>query len=66
MSKIMSTWFLNDPLRGCKNIKGQAGPSASGSRRAELAIFFATFNFDLKYVCSLLTYKNVKYLILKI
>ena len=63
--------------RGCKNIKGQSwrsietlqvqpAPVASGSRLAELAIFFATSNFDLKYFCNLLTYKNVQYLIWKI
>ena len=63
--------------RGCKNIKGQSWRSiknlpvqpalrASGSRLAELAIFFATSNFDLKYFCNLLTYKNVQYLIWKI
>ena len=63
--------------RGCKNIKGQSwrsiknlpvqpSPRASGSRLAELAIFFATSNFDLKYFCNLLTYKNVQYLIWKI
>ena len=63
--------------RGCKNIKGQSWrsiknlpvqpvPRASGSRLAELAIFFATSNFDLKYFCNLLTYKNVQYLIWKI
>ena len=64
-------------LIGCKNIKGQSWrliknlpvqplPGSSGSRSAALAIFFATSNFDLKYFCSLLTYKNVKYLIWKI
>ena len=63
--------------RGCKNIKGQSwrsiknlpvqpAPRASGSRLAELAIFFVTSNFDLKYFCNLLTYKNVQYLIWKI
>ena len=63
--------------RGCKNIKGQSwrliknlpvqpALRASGSRLAELAIFFATSNFDLKYFCNLLTYKNVQYLIWKI
>ena len=63
--------------RGCKNIKGQSwrsiknlpvqlAPGASGSRLAALAIFFATSNFDLKYFCNLLTYKNVQYLIWKI
>ena len=63
--------------RGCKNIKGQSRrskknlpvqppPGAWGSRLAELAIFFSTFNLDLKYFCKLLTYKNVQYLIWKI
>ena len=63
--------------RGCKNIKGQSWrsiknlpvqpvPGSSGSRLAALAIFLATSNFDLKYFCSLLTYKNVQYLIWKI
>ena len=63
--------------RACKNIKGQSwrliknllgqpDPAISGSRPAELAIFFATSNFDLEYFCSLLTSKNVKYLIWKI
>ena len=33
---------------------------------AELAIFFSTFNFDLSYFCSFLTYKSVKYLNWKI
>ena len=62
---------------GCKNIKGQSWsliknlpsrpvPGSSGSRSAALAIFFATSNFDLKYFCSLLSYKNVQYLIWKI
>ena len=62
---------------GCKNIKGQSwrwiknllvqpAPRASGSRLAELAIFFATSNFDLKYFCNLLTNKNVQYLNWKI
>ena len=64
-------------LIGCKNIKGQSwrfiknllvqpAPGGSGSRWAAFAIFFATSNFDLKYFCSLLTYKNVQYLIWKI
>ena len=63
--------------RGCKNIRGQSWrskkicqisrtPGTSGSRLATLAIFFATSNFDLKYFCNLLTYKNVQYLIWKI
>ena len=63
--------------RGCKNIWGQSSrliknlpvqPAqvASSSRLAELAIFFGTSNFDLKYFCNLLTYKNVQYLIWKI
>ena len=62
---------------GCKNIKGQSwrliknlpsrpAPGSSGSKLAALAIFFATSNFDLKYFCNLLTYKNVQYLIWKI
>ena len=63
--------------RGCKNIKGQSwrwiknlpvqpAPGASGSSLAKLAIFFATSNFDLKYFCNLLAYKNEQYLIWKI
>ena len=63
--------------RGCKNIRGQSwrlkkicqisrAPSASGSRRAALAIFFSTSIFDLKYFCSLLTYKNVQCIIWRI
>ena len=54
--------------RGCKNIKGQSQPTSSAlsACRAKLAIFFVTSNFDLKYFCSLLTYKNVQYLIWKI
>ena len=36
------------------------------ARLAGLAIFFETSNFDLKYFCSLLTYKIIKYLIWKI
>ena len=41
-------------------------PGASGLQPAELAIFFATSNFDLKYFWSLLTYKKAQYLIWKI
>ena len=63
--------------RGCKNIKGQSwrsmknlpvqpAPRTSGSRLAKLAIFFAISKFDLKHFCSLLTYKNVQYIIWKI
>ena len=63
--------------RGCKNIKGQiwrliknlpVPPTLGtlGSSLAELVIFFATSNFDLKYFGSLLAYKNVQYLIWKI
>ena len=72
-------WGTVHPCRSrdCKNIEGQSwrsiknlpvqpAPRASGSRLAELAIFFATSNFDLKYFCNLLTYKNVQYLIWKI
>ena len=33
---------------------------------AELTIFYTTSIFDLKYCCSILTYKNVQYLIWKI
>ena len=52
--------------RSIKNLPVRPAPSASGSRPAKLTIFFATSNFDLKYFCSLLTYKNVQYLIWKI
>ena len=49
-----------------KNLLSQPVPGSSGSRSAALAIFLATSNFDLIYFISLLTYKNVKYLIWKI
>ena len=49
-----------------KKSAGSASPGRIGFELAELAIFFATSNFDLKYFCNLLTYKNVQYLIEKI
>ena len=64
-------------LRGYKNIWGQSwrsqgklpmrptsNPMLPGP--AEPADFLSTSNFDLWYFCSLLTYKNVQYLIWKI
>ena len=36
------------------------------SQKAELADSLSTSNFNLKYFCSLLTYKNVQHLIQKI
>ena len=47
-------------------IDKKSAPGALGSRWAALAIFFATSNFDLKYFCSLLTYKDAQYFIWKI
>ena len=58
--------------RGCKNIQGQSWRmikillvqptlGALVSSLPDLAIFCSTFNFDLKYFCSLFTYKNVQY-----
>ena len=49
-----------------KNLLFQPTPCASVSRRAELAIFFSTSNFDLRYFCSVLAYKNIQHLIWKI
>ena len=46
-----------------KDLPVQLALGALSSSLAKLAIFFATFNFDLKYFDSLLTYKNVQYLI---
>ena len=48
-----------------KKSAGSAGPGHIGFELAELAIFFATSNFDLKYFCNFLSYKNVQYLIWK-
>ena len=63
--------------RGWKNIRGQSWRSIRNCRLsqirnwciqgpADLANSFLTSNFDLWYFCSLLTYKDVQYLIWKI
>jgi len=63
--------------RGFKNIRGQTwrsnkicrfsrAPGVSLVNLAESEIFFPTSRFDLKYLCSLLTFKNIMYLIWKI
>ena len=49
-----------------KNLPVQPTPGASMSSWAKSAISFSTSNLDLKYFCSLLTYKNLQYLIWKI
>ena len=58
--------YQRSSWRSIKNLPVQPALGALGSSLAELAIFFATSNFDLKYFCNLLTYKNVQYLIWKI
>ena len=63
--------------RGCKNIRGQswrskknlpdhAGCGCISLKSGWVSNFLSTSNFDLWYFRSLLTYKNVQYLILKI
>ena len=47
--------FKKFVVKSMKNLPVQPAPGVSGSRGAELAIFFATSNFDLKYFCNLLT-----------
>ena len=55
-----------EKARGWKSA-GSAGCERIRFELAELAIFFATTNFDLKYFGSfLMTYNNVQYLIWKI
>ena len=58
--------YQRSKLEVDKKSAGSAGPGPIEFKLAELAIFFATSNFDLKYFCNLLTYKNVQYLIWKI
>ena len=56
----------------CKNIKGQIWrskkicPGRIGLESGWVGNFLSTSNFDLWYFCSLLTYKDVQYLIWKI
>ena len=63
--------------RGCKNIRGQSWRSIRNCRlsqildwctwgQADLTYFFLTSNFKVWYFCSLLTYRDVEYLIWKI
>ena len=67
-------WFWS---RGCKDIRGQSwrtkkisaewpGSNPCACGRPRWQIFFSSSNFDLWYLCSLLTKINVWYLIWKI
>ena len=51
VGKKLPTWPVSNPMH--------SGPGWSGR-------FFSTSNFDLWYFCSLLTYKDVQYLVWKI
>ena len=44
--------YQRSKLENDKNLQVQSALGALGSRQAELAIFFATSNFDLDHFCS--------------